>query len=101
MPAELVVSMRQAPFWPAMENLAQALVYDAAVIGDFRLPTTRLAKVNVPTLLLDGGTAPWMSRTADAVADLVPRAQRRTLPGQPHNIDAMVIAPALTEFFAA
>jgi hypothetical protein len=82
-------------------NLAQALVYDAAIMGDFRLPTTRLAKVSVPTLVLDGGTTPWMSRTADALADLVPGAMRKTLPRQPHNVDATAIAPALEEFFSA
>ncbi len=101
MPGEFVAPMRETPFWPSMENLAQSLVYDAAIMGDFQVPTERLAKVNVPTLLLDGGTTPWMSRTADAIANLVPGAQRRTLPGQQHNVDATVIAPALTEFFAA
>jgi hypothetical protein len=30
----------------------------------------------------------------------VPGAQRRTLTGQPHNVDAAAIAPALIEFFA-
>jgi pimeloyl-ACP methyl ester carboxylesterase len=100
MPAEVVAPMRQAPFWPGMERLGQALIYDAAIMGDFRVPTDRLAKVAVPTLLLDGGTIPGLSRTAEAVARVVPGAQRRTLAGQPHNVDPAVIAPVVAEFFA-
>ena len=93
--------MRDLPFWPAMEGLAQALVYDAAVMGDFRPRPEQLGKVKVPALVVDGGTVPWMSRTADAVAALVPGAQRQTLPGQPHNVDPTAIAPALADFFRA
>jgi Alpha/beta hydrolase family len=100
-PAEFVAQLRQAPFWPALERLGQALVYDAAIMGDFRVPTDRLAKVNVPALVIDGGLTPFMSRTADAVARVVPGAQRRTLEGQPHNVDPAAIAPALIDFFAA
>ena len=101
MPAEFVAGMRQTPFWPAMENRAQALVYDAAIMRDFRVPTERLAKVDVPTLVIDGAMTPWMSRSADTVASAVPGAQRRTLEGQPHNVDPAAIAPALVEFFAS
>jgi alpha-beta hydrolase superfamily lysophospholipase len=101
LPAEFVAPMRDQPFWPAMEKLAPALVYDAAIMGDFRLPTERLATVRVPTLVLDGGMTPWMSRSADAAAALVPGAERRTLTGQPHNVDAAAIMPPLVEFFAA
>jgi hypothetical protein len=42
-----------------------------------------------------------MSRSADTVASAVPGAKRRTLEGQPHNVDPAAIAPALVEFFAA
>jgi pimeloyl-ACP methyl ester carboxylesterase len=99
MPDEFVAQLRQAPMWPAMARLGQAVVYDAQVMGDFRVPVERLAKVDVPTLVVDGGTIAWISRTADAVAGIVPGAKRRTLPGQPHNVDAAAIAPVLTEFF--
>jgi hypothetical protein len=101
MPREFVAPMRETPFWPAMEALAQPLVYDAAIMGDFRLPTTRLGMVRVPTLVIDGATVSWMSSSADAVAKVVPNAQRRTLPGQPHNVDPAAIAPVLIEWFTA
>jgi pimeloyl-ACP methyl ester carboxylesterase len=100
MPAEFVAPMRQAPFWGSMEAVAHTIVYEADVMCDYSLPTGRVASVKVPTLVLDGGQSPWLSHGADAVADALPDAQRRTLQGQPHNVAADAIAPALTEFFA-
>ncbi len=42
-----------------------------------------------------------MSRSADAVASAVRCSKRRTLEGQPHNVDPTAITPVLVEFFAA
>lgn len=100
MPAEVVTMMRQAPWWPAQEEFAPTLVYDATLMGDFSIPTDMLAKVQVPTLVLDGGQTPWLSQTADAVATALPNARRQTLAGQQHNVEDAAIAPALIEFFA-
>ncbi|HLZ23846.1 MAG TPA: alpha/beta hydrolase [Ktedonobacterales bacterium] len=100
MPAEFVAQMRQAPFWPAQEVFAHTLVYDAILTGDFSLPRERIATVTVPTLVIDGGETSWLSRAAQAVAETLPHAQRRTIQGQPHNVDAGAIAPVLVEFFA-
>ena len=99
MPAEFVAQMRQAPWWPAQEALAHTLIYDATLVGDYSLPTQRVASVTVPTLVIDGGGTPWLTHAAQAVADALPNAQRRTLKGQPHNVAAEAIAPALEEFF--
>jgi pimeloyl-ACP methyl ester carboxylesterase len=99
MPAEFVAPVRQSPFWPSMEAVAPALIYDAMIVGDFSLPTARVAAIKVPTLVIDGGQTPWLSATAQAVAAALPDAQRRTLEGQPHNVDATALAPALTGFF--
>ena len=99
LPPEFVAPMRQAPFWASMEQAAHALVYEADVMGDYSLPAGRVASVKVPTLVLDGGTAPWLSHAADAVADALPNARRRTLAGQPHNVAHDAIAPALADFF--
>jgi hypothetical protein len=69
--------------------------------GNNALPTERIAFVRVPTLVIDGGASPaWMHHAAQAVADALPDAQRRTLPGQTHGVAAEAIAPALEEFFA-
>jgi pimeloyl-ACP methyl ester carboxylesterase len=100
LPAEFVAQLRQAPFWPAQEALAHTLIYDATLMGDYTLPKEVLARVTVPTLVIDGGQTPWLSYAAQAVADTLPHAQRRTLPGQPHNVDPEAIAPVLVEFLA-
>jgi pimeloyl-ACP methyl ester carboxylesterase len=100
MPAEAVAPIRQSPFWPSMEAVAHALIYDAMIVEDFSLPTGRVAGVKVPTLVLDGGQTPRLSAAAQAVADAIPNARRHTVPGQPHNVDAAALAPALAAFFS-
>lgn len=99
MPAQFVAPMRQSPFWGFMENMAHVIVYEADVMGDYSLPTARLAAISAPTLLIDGGQSPWISASADAAAKVIPHAERRTLANQPHNVDAAAIAPVLSEFF--
>ena len=101
MPADFVAPMRQSPFWGYMENMAHVIVYEADVMGDYSLPKQRLAAISVPTLVIDGGQVPWMSNAANAVADALSNGARRTLNGQPHNVDAAVIAPVLVEFFGS
>jgi hypothetical protein len=100
LPAPLVEQLRQAPFWDAQEAHAHTLVYDAAMMGDFAIPATA-AKARVPTLVLDGGTTPWLTSAADKLAGVLPDARRQTLSGQQHNVEPAAIAPALAEFFAA
>ncbi len=102
MPAEFAVQARNAPWWPWQEALAHTLAYDATIMGDYSLPTERAASVTVPTLVLDGGASfDWIGATAQALADIIPNAQRRTLEGQTHDVSAEVLAPALAEFFNA
>jgi hypothetical protein len=98
LPAEFVAPLRQSPFFPSMEAVAHALVYDAMIVGDFSLPTARLATVKVPAVVIDGGETPWLSAAADAVAGALPDAQRRTIEGQPHNVDAAALAPVVSDF---
>ena len=103
LPAEFVASMRQSPFWAAQEAFAPSLINEAILMGngDFKLPKDRIAKATSPTLVIDGGTSPSLSHSADAVADTLPNAQRCTIAGQPHNVDPQALAPVLVEFFTA
>jgi pimeloyl-ACP methyl ester carboxylesterase len=98
LPAAFLDGMHQAPFWTQMEADADALGYDAKLIGDFSIPAERLQRVAVPTLIVDGETTPSISYGADAVARIVPGAQRRTLAGQPHNVADDAIAPVIIDF---
>jgi pimeloyl-ACP methyl ester carboxylesterase len=99
MPAEFVAPMRQSPFWAAQEAFAPTLIYDATLMGDFSLPKERIAKATVETLVIDGGTVPWISQASQAVADTLPHAHRRTIAGQPHNVADEAMAPVLIEYF--
>ena len=99
LPVEFVAQMRQAPFWAAQEDLAHTLINNAMIMGDFSIPAGRMATVNVPTLVIDGGETPWLSQAAQAVADILPNPKRQTLNGQPHNVAPEAIAPVLIEFF--
>jgi pimeloyl-ACP methyl ester carboxylesterase len=100
-PVAVVAQMRNAPFWPGVEAVAHTLIYDTTIMGNNALPTKRIASVGVPTLVIDGGASPaWMRHTAQAVADILPNAQRRTLEGQTHDVAPDALAPVLEEFFA-
>ena len=104
-PAEMVAQMRNSPqWWSTMEALAHTLPYDGAVMGDTLhgspLPLQRWASVTVPTLVMDGGASPdWARNAVQALVDVLPHAQRRTLPGQTHGVTPEALAPVLEEFF--
>lgn len=65
------------------------------------MPTARVAGLEQPTLLMSGGASyPFMRETALALEAAMPNASAMLLEGQTHHVDAAVLAPALTEFFA-
>jgi len=71
-------------------------------MGDYTLPTDIAKAITVPTLLIVGGASfGFMGETADALAELIPNAQRATVEGQAHNVDPAALAPVLERFFAA
>jgi pimeloyl-ACP methyl ester carboxylesterase len=109
-PAEMVAQMRQSPAWPRMELVAQSLVYDATIMEDTEQgspePLKKWASVAVPTLVMDGtvfmgqeGPHAFMRHGADALAAVMPNAQRRTLEGQDHGPSDETLVPALRKFF--
>jgi pimeloyl-ACP methyl ester carboxylesterase len=99
-PAEVVAGMRKAPVWPIFESVAPTLAYDNAIMGDGSVPVERMASVTAPTLVIDGGASPALMRSAaQALADVLPDARRRTLEGQTHDVAPEVLAPVLAEFF--
>jgi len=99
MPAEFVAQMHLAPWFPSQESLAHTLIYETTMMGDYSIPRTKIASIKVPTLVLDGGQTSWLTATANAIASILPNAQRRTIDGQPHNVDHNAMAPVLIEFF--
>lgn len=103
-PPEAIDNMRRSPMWQGMEALAPTLVYDAIVMGDTMRGNPeslkKYASITTSTLVMDGGASPaFMHNSADALAKILPHAQRRTFPGQEHGVANAVLVPALLEFF--
>jgi pimeloyl-ACP methyl ester carboxylesterase len=102
---EALAKLKASAAWPGMVAMAPTLAYDNAVVGDDRsVPVEIAAKVKAATLVMDGGaslkTAPFMRPTADKLARTIPGAERRTIEGQAHDVDAKVLVPILIKFFS-
>jgi pimeloyl-ACP methyl ester carboxylesterase len=99
-PAFLPFILRLTPNWSKMKSVAGTLPYDAAIMGDFHLPTDVVSSVDVPAIVISGGkSAELLRKAAQAVVDKMPNAQLRILKGQSHNVSVKVLAPVLVEFF--
>ncbi|WP_200210171.1 alpha/beta fold hydrolase [Micromonospora coerulea] len=95
-PAEAVAGMRGRPEWSWMEGLAHTLAYDSTVTGDGALPTTRLATITTPTVVVDStGSPQWLRDAAAATADAIPGATHRSLPGGFHEVPPEDLAAEL------
>jgi pimeloyl-ACP methyl ester carboxylesterase len=97
-PAAVVAQMRTAAFRPALEELAQTLVYESTILQ--ALPSELVASVRAPTLVLDGEQSPpVMRQAAHTLAETLPAGQYRTLDGVGHDLVPEVVAPVVEEFF--
>ena len=97
-PATVVAQMRNAPFRPALEKMAQTLVYESIILR--ALPAKLIASIRIPTLVIDGEESPGVMRhAAQSLAEALPDGRHRTLKGQGHDIVPAVLGPMLVEFF--
>jgi pimeloyl-ACP methyl ester carboxylesterase len=105
-PAIFTAAMPFTPVWGKLKAAAPTLPYDITIVHEHQrgrpLTSAEWAAVKVPTLAAAGGKSPaWITNGTRALAAALPDAAYRTLPGQNHMVKAQVIAPVLTEFFAA
>ena len=105
-PAIATAVMPLTPVWGKLKAVAPTLVYDITILQDHQrgapLTPPEWAAVKVPVLVAAGGKSPdWMANGTRALADVLPDARYRTLPGQNHMVKPQAIAPALTGFFPA
>lgn len=103
-PAFAIVLMRLLPVWPKLKRIAHTLPYDLAFVQDFQrgkpLPADRWTSITAPVLVADGGKSPaWIRNGAKGLADVLPTATYRTVPGQTHMVKAKVHAPVIAGFF--
>lgn len=104
-PAPIVAMMRIMPAWKKLKAVAHTLPYDTLLTIDHQkgkpLSANRWRAVAAPTLVIDGGKSPaWMRNAMQALTNVLPGAQYRTLEGQTHIVKPTALAPVLTEFFA-
>lgn len=104
-PSFVIFVMRLMPVWSKLKAVAHTLPYDGALVQEYqrgkRLPTTEWASVTIPTLVADGGSSPaWMRNAMKELADVLPNARYKTLPGQTHMVKAQAHVPMLVEFFS-
>ncbi|MCU1280049.1 MAG: hydrolase [bacterium] len=105
-PRLMIALMPIFPMWSKLKAVAPTLPYDMSIMSEGQrgkpFPAQRWSSVAAPTLVIDGGKSPaWMRNGNAAVARAVPKAQYKTLPGQTHMVKPKVLAPVLTEYFAA
>lgn len=97
-PPEIVAQLRNAPFWPALEAIAHTLAYESLILA---CPPELVGSVSTPTLVIHGEASPDPIRAAArAVADGLPHAELRPLPGQTHDLVPDALGPLLEQFYA-
>jgi pimeloyl-ACP methyl ester carboxylesterase len=98
LPAEMIAQIREGPLWPALEATAHTLVYESFIPGT--MPPDRLAAITTPALVVGSKGSPDQLRNwVRGVAEALPDASARFLPGTWHGVSAEHLAPALAEFF--
>jgi len=103
-PAEHIAPMKASPMWPGLEAVAHTISYDGRIMGDKMsgkpFPPQQWATATMPVLVINGGAGePFMGVSGDALATLLPNAQRLTMEGQNHGVESSALAPVLIDFF--
>ena len=105
-----IAAGKGTPLWAPSVGLASTLVHDPLFQSRYVLPTDRLGTITQPILVLTEGTitspyfaglpSDYFDRIADAAAEALPHAERRSLDGQDHVVNPDVMAPLLMSFFS-
>ncbi len=100
MPAEAVDQIRQSPMFPALEAMAQSMVYDTTITERFSRPSPAMCGVSARTLVLSGDdTWPRLAAAAAGLAGCMPTATYRRVPGGVnHDIPVPATADLIRDF---
>ncbi|MGP4029749.1 alpha/beta fold hydrolase [Actinomadura sp. 3N407] len=104
MPEELVAGMREdREMWSGLEAIAPTIAYDGRNVGDTMsgrpLRADLWNRIDVPILVMYGNdTWPFLATGARAVAERLPTATLKPVPGENHSTTPDVLAAALREF---
>jgi pimeloyl-ACP methyl ester carboxylesterase len=67
LPLPVLEGMKASPLWPRMLGMAHTVRYDSEIAEDPAVPVASLAKLSLPTLVLNGTASfPWIAQTARA-----------------------------------
>jgi len=100
-PRFLIAIMRLMPFWKNLREVEHTLPYDARIMNDFELPSSRLGAIRVPTLVVGGGKSPASLKAAvRAVGESILGARVVEIPKQTHAVKGAALSPVLREFAA-
>ena len=98
MPRPFVWLLPLMPDWKRMVRLAPTLAYDI-VLTRHLVPAERLARLQVPTLVVVGEKSPAGMRIVGAELEhCIPGARLEMLAGQGHMVDAKALLPLLCDF---
>jgi pimeloyl-ACP methyl ester carboxylesterase len=104
LPRAMVAVMTLMPMFKSFAANGLTLTFDYAALGDHNMHGRPLraeewATVTCPTLVVYGAkTYPVLKHASRALADVLPNATLRELPGQNHNVSAGAIVPVLAQF---
>jgi pimeloyl-ACP methyl ester carboxylesterase len=97
-PEEMVAGMRDAPFFPTLEEIAHTLVYDTNLTSSVTLEL--LATIATPTLVVGSeASGDYLQSSGRAVADAMPNGRFVALPGEWHGVPLEDLAPVMADFF--
>jgi len=100
MPPEWLEGAKKAPFWPAMVAAAPSNRVDAESLAWAESAPLRdlLGGLDIPVMTIVGAeTMPLMTAASQAIADAVPGAAQRSIPGANHSWEPAPMAAALVE----
>jgi pimeloyl-ACP methyl ester carboxylesterase len=99
MPPEMVEGARNSPMWPAMEAIAQTVVYDAMLTSE-PAPNEAMRTLDLPMIAIAGAeTWPFLQGSTRFAADAIAAASFLEVPGGAnHHLDPVETAAALRTF---
>lgn len=104
LPEEMVPDVQQdREAWAKLEAIAPTIAYDGRQVGDTMsgnpLAADLWKRIDVPVVVLHGdATWPALKAGSRAVAETLPSATLRAVPGENHSITPDVLAAALRDF---
>ncbi|HKO26063.1 MAG TPA: alpha/beta hydrolase [Solirubrobacteraceae bacterium] len=106
MPGPIVSVMSLMPMFKRFGSNGHTLMFDYLALGDQNMHGSPLraeewASVTCPTLVVYGSkTYPSLKHASRSLAEVLPNATLRELPGQKHAVKPSAIAPLIAEFVA-